>query len=484
MPRERGHPQREKPSVAVERELRVRDVVARLVVAHERLAPRRHPFQRPLQLSRGPCQNDLLGIMLALGAEPSADVRSDHAHRVLRQPELLGDELADMVRHLGRRVDHHLVAFQSALGRGDGDDGARLDRRARDAVIDDVDASRHAAHCGALRSPRARCRAESALPGCREPRHEAAARRAARRRARREPPPAAPSRLRPARRHRAPARRSPPPPRRALRPRAAPHRARGPSEAARSSWCRSRPVCAITMPSRRRRPRPCRHRCRRRLRPAPSRRGRIDAPDACMGMRRSHEGAVQLSFEHKVGHELALAGEEAHVLAAQHRGADSFGMAAHRIERLIDRAFIVIIGRREKNATLTRRACMERNPLQKHVRIAGARRLRRGAGAGQGEDGAVHRLVGDAVLHRRRARLLQGREPRGGGRPARHAPAHRAGARQGRPRHRIEPALARGREHQRAAPGHGKLLLDQLPEHQVPARGVRGVREEHHRSAR
>jgi hypothetical protein len=74
--------------------------------------------------------------VLALGAEAAADIGCDDAHRVLRQLELLGDELADVVRDLRRRIDDQLMPLESAAGRGDRDHGARLDRRAGDAVVD------------------------------------------------------------------------------------------------------------------------------------------------------------------------------------------------------------------------------------------------------------------------------------------------------------------------------------------------------------
>jgi hypothetical protein len=67
-----------------------------------------------------------------------------------------------------------------------------------------------------------------------------------------------------------------------------------------------------------------------------------------MGVRRSHERAVQLAFEDKVGHEPALAHDEAHVLAPQNRGANALRMGAHRTECLIERAFIVIMRHRKE----------------------------------------------------------------------------------------------------------------------------------------
>ena len=45
----------------------------------------------------------VLRIHDQLGAEAAADVGGDHAHVVGRKIEHLADELADLVRHLGRR---------------------------------------------------------------------------------------------------------------------------------------------------------------------------------------------------------------------------------------------------------------------------------------------------------------------------------------------------------------------------------------------
>ena len=56
--------------------------------------------------------------------------------RAFGDAELLGDQAADMVRHLGRAVERELVAR-----RIDGRDrGARLDRRPDQAVVDEIDA--------------------------------------------------------------------------------------------------------------------------------------------------------------------------------------------------------------------------------------------------------------------------------------------------------------------------------------------------------
>src|SRR5215475_9244232 len=75
-------------------------------------------------------------MMLALVAEAAADVGRDDAHACLGDPELLRYIAADVMRHLRCAVEREL-----AVGRiGDRDDGARLDRRANQPIVDEIDA--------------------------------------------------------------------------------------------------------------------------------------------------------------------------------------------------------------------------------------------------------------------------------------------------------------------------------------------------------
>ena len=111
------------------------EMVARLVVGQEAFRPRRHPAHRTAEPPRRPGDERLLGIELALVAEAAAHIGRDHAQRALGHAELLGHLLADVVRRLRRAHERELA--------GAGLDGRerrpRLDRRADEAVVDEID---------------------------------------------------------------------------------------------------------------------------------------------------------------------------------------------------------------------------------------------------------------------------------------------------------------------------------------------------------
>ena len=127
--------QREETAAGVERELGMGEVIARLVVGQKALRPRRHPAHRAEEPPRRPDHERLLGIELALVAEAAADVGRDHPQRALGDAELLGDLLADVVRRL-RRTHQREPAGGGLDG---GERGARLERRADEAVVDEID---------------------------------------------------------------------------------------------------------------------------------------------------------------------------------------------------------------------------------------------------------------------------------------------------------------------------------------------------------
>ena len=126
-------PECEEVSLAIERELRVGLMIARLIVGNEALAARRDPFDRPPQFSRGPGNDGLLGIMLPLVAEAATDVGRNQADRRLRQIELLADDAADVMWHLRRTIQRELASC-AAVGK----EGARLQRRADQAIVDEI----------------------------------------------------------------------------------------------------------------------------------------------------------------------------------------------------------------------------------------------------------------------------------------------------------------------------------------------------------
>ena len=67
------------------------------------------PPHRSCQAAREERDQDVLGIDDELGAEAAAHVGGDHAHLVRGQVEQVGDELADLVRHLGGGPHRELV---------------------------------------------------------------------------------------------------------------------------------------------------------------------------------------------------------------------------------------------------------------------------------------------------------------------------------------------------------------------------------------
>ena len=79
-------------------------------------------FDRPLQKFRQRNDRHLVGISVHLDAERAADVFGEHAHLVLFEPEVLGEQVLHHVRRL-----RALIHGQALLARIPvGDDGARL----------------------------------------------------------------------------------------------------------------------------------------------------------------------------------------------------------------------------------------------------------------------------------------------------------------------------------------------------------------------
>ena len=76
---------------------------------------------RPQQL-RQRRRRHLVGIDVHLDAERAADVLGQHAHVVLGEPEVLGEQVLHHVRRLGALVDGEALLPGIPVG----DDGARL----------------------------------------------------------------------------------------------------------------------------------------------------------------------------------------------------------------------------------------------------------------------------------------------------------------------------------------------------------------------
>jgi hypothetical protein len=116
--------------VAVGADPHVGHLVAPVVGRLHALGAALDPLDRPLELTRGPGERDLLAVDLQLGAEAAAHLGGDRPHPVLADAQLQGQEQPQEVRHLGGRV------HGQRAGPVVGQHAARLDRRARRAVVD------------------------------------------------------------------------------------------------------------------------------------------------------------------------------------------------------------------------------------------------------------------------------------------------------------------------------------------------------------
>ena len=125
-------------AVGVERKLGMGEVVAGLIVGEEAFGPARDPSHRASEPPRRPGDNPFLRVELALVAEAAAHVGGDDAQRALGNAELLAHLAADVMGRLGRGIERELVG----AGLGCGDEGARLDRRADQAIVDEIDRDR------------------------------------------------------------------------------------------------------------------------------------------------------------------------------------------------------------------------------------------------------------------------------------------------------------------------------------------------------
>ena len=131
---DRVHPQPEEAPVAVQRQPGAADMVAPMIVAEEALRPLRRPLHGPVQAARGEQADHVFRVVEQLHAEAAADVRGDDAELFLRQPEELGELLAQAVHTLAGDVNDQPPAVR--LHRGEA--GAALHRIGDDAVVDDL----------------------------------------------------------------------------------------------------------------------------------------------------------------------------------------------------------------------------------------------------------------------------------------------------------------------------------------------------------
>ncbi len=103
-------------------DLRLDAVVAGVDVGDEALEAVGDELHRAPQQLRQRHRRHLVGIGVDLDAERAADVLGEHAHLVLGEPEVLGEQVLHHVRRLRALVDGEALLARVPVG----DDGARL----------------------------------------------------------------------------------------------------------------------------------------------------------------------------------------------------------------------------------------------------------------------------------------------------------------------------------------------------------------------
>ena len=123
--------QTEKPAVGIQRQRCARQMIARLMIADEHLAPAGDPFHRPAASFRRPWDQRLLGIGEILGAEAAADIGCDEAQSLGRHVQHARDGVAIAVQALAGDVRDVLPGGRVV----DADDAARLHRIGHDPMV-------------------------------------------------------------------------------------------------------------------------------------------------------------------------------------------------------------------------------------------------------------------------------------------------------------------------------------------------------------
>ena len=123
--------QPEKLSVRIERQRRLGQMIACLVIAEENFASAGDPFHRPAASFRCPWDQRLLGIREVFGAEPTADIRRDEAQSIGWHVQNASDRVAIAVQALAGDVSDELFR----CGIVDADDAARFHRIGNDTMV-------------------------------------------------------------------------------------------------------------------------------------------------------------------------------------------------------------------------------------------------------------------------------------------------------------------------------------------------------------
>ena len=127
-----GPAQGQELAVGVERQFGGDVLVAPGIVAEQGLGTRRDPFDRPADAARGPDEDRLFGIDVALHAKAAADIAGDDADAAFRDmQDVMRQGLADAVHVLRAGVERVAASARIVIG----DAAARLHRDRGEAVV-------------------------------------------------------------------------------------------------------------------------------------------------------------------------------------------------------------------------------------------------------------------------------------------------------------------------------------------------------------
>ncbi len=126
-----GDAQRQKTAVRIQRQSRLGNLIARLVVGEENLAAGGDPFDRAADPPGRPQYQHMLGVDEILGAEAAADIRGDEPHRRRRHAERSRGMVAGVVDALARNIGRVTAIIRIP----DADNAARFHRIGDDTVI-------------------------------------------------------------------------------------------------------------------------------------------------------------------------------------------------------------------------------------------------------------------------------------------------------------------------------------------------------------
>ena len=119
------------PAVIGKADFDIVELIARMGRAHQVLLPILEPAHRPPEAAGEKRDQHILGIDMALEAEPAADIEGDAAHPRFRQTQDDGSFPPHPMHDLGRRPDRHRIGSRIMSG----DNAAALHRHRGVAVV-------------------------------------------------------------------------------------------------------------------------------------------------------------------------------------------------------------------------------------------------------------------------------------------------------------------------------------------------------------